>query len=129
MARVLVTWAGGRTATPLETTPAHLVDVARTALAEVAPDAAFVGGTEIYFTEINRTRPEYETWDGLCYSITPQIHAFTDIDVIENLDAQARDRPERPRDRGRQAGCRLADHAAAARQLPRRRRPSPHPAR
>ena len=89
VARVLVTWAGGRTATPLETTPAHLVDVARTALAQVEPDAAFVGGTEIYFTEINRTRPEYETWDGLCYSISPQIHAFTDIDVMENLDAQA----------------------------------------
>jgi D-apionolactonase len=89
VARVLVTWAGGRTATPLETTPARLVDVARAALAPVAPDAAFVGGTEIYFTEINRTRPENETWDGLCYSISPQIHAFTDIDVMENLDAQA----------------------------------------
>ena len=89
VARVVVTWAGGRTATPLETTPAHLVDLARSALAQVAPDAAFVGGTEIYFTEINRTRPEHETWDGLCYSISPQIHAFTDIDVMENLDAQA----------------------------------------
>ena len=89
VARVLVTWAGGRTATPLETTPPHLVDVARTGMANVAPDAAFVGGTEIYFTEINRTRPEHETWDGLCYSISPQIHAFTDIDVMENLDAQA----------------------------------------
>jgi hypothetical protein len=89
VARVLVTYAGGRTATPLETTPAHLVGVAREALSGVAPDAAFVGGTEIYFTEINRTRPEHETWDGICYSISPQIHAFTDIDVMENLDAQA----------------------------------------
>ena len=57
--------------------------------AEALPDAAFVGGTEIYFTEINRTRPEHGTWDGICYSITPQIHAFTDVDVVENLDAQA----------------------------------------
>ena len=90
VARVLVTWAGGRTATPLETTPPHLVDVARTGTGRaLRPDAAFVGGTEIYFTEINRTRPEHETWDGLCYSISPQIHAFTDIDVMENLDAQA----------------------------------------
>ncbi len=54
-----------------------------------APDAEVVGGTEIYFTELNRTRPEAETWDGLCYSLTPQIHAFTDVDVVENLDAQA----------------------------------------
>jgi D-apionolactonase len=89
VARVLVTYAGGRTATPLETTPAHLVDLAREALSGVVSDAAFVGGTEIYFTEINRTRPEHETWEGVCYSISPQIHAFTDIDVMENLDAQA----------------------------------------
>jgi hypothetical protein len=89
VARVLVTYAGGRTATPLETTPAHLVDLARGALADAAPGAAFVGGTEIYFTEINRTRPDHETWDGICYSISPEIHAFTDVDVMENLDAQA----------------------------------------
>ena len=63
--------------------------LARDALAAVAPGAAFVGGTEIYFTELNRTRPELEGWDGVCYSITPQIHAFTDVDMVENLDAQA----------------------------------------
>ena len=87
--RVLVTLAGGRTATPDETTPPHLVDRARQAIVARAPKAAFVGGTEIYFTEINRTRPQHETWDGVCYSISPQIHAFTDTDVMENLDAQA----------------------------------------
>jgi D-apionolactonase len=87
--RVLVTLAGGRTATPEETTPAALVDVVRSGLAAALPGAAFVGGTEMYFTEINRTRPQAATWDGVCFSITPQIHAFTDIDVVENLDAQA----------------------------------------
>lgn len=87
--RVLVTLAGGRTATPEETTPAGLVDLARLALAAVLPEASFVGGTEIYFTEINRTRPDHATWDGVCFSLTPQIHAFTDVDVVENLDAQA----------------------------------------
>jgi D-apionolactonase len=89
VARVLVTYAGGRTATPLETTPPHLVDLAREALVQVAGEAAFVGGTEMYFTEVNRTRPGHDTWDGICYSVSPQIHAFTDIDVMENLDAQA----------------------------------------
>ncbi len=87
--RVLVTLAGCRTATPEETTPAGLVDVARAALGNALPDTLFVGGTEIYFTEINRTRPEHVTWDGICYSLSPQIHAFTDIDVVENIDAQA----------------------------------------
>ena len=87
--RVLVTLAGGRTATPEETTPAGLVDIARAALGDTLPGTSFVGGTEIYFTELNRTRPVHATWDGLCYSLSPQIHAFTDVDVAENLDAQA----------------------------------------
>ena len=87
--RVLVTVAGGRTATPEETTPAALVDLAREALGGSLPDASFSGGTEIYFTELNRTRPDHATWDGVCYSVSPQIHAFTDVDVVESLDAQA----------------------------------------
>ena len=87
--RVLVVNADSRTATVAETTRPALVDAAREALREVAADASFVGGTEIYFTEINRTHPELASWDGVCYSISPQIHAFTDIDVMENLDAQA----------------------------------------
>jgi hypothetical protein len=87
--RVLVILAGGRTSTPDETTPAELVDLARDALASALAGTAFVGGTEMYFTEINRTRPGTATWDGVCFSITPQIHAFTDVDVIENLDAQS----------------------------------------
>ncbi len=87
--RVLVINADSRTATPAETTRAELVGLVRDAVGESLPGAAFVGGTEIYFTEINRTRPEHTTWDGVCYSLTPQVHAFTDLDVIENLDAQA----------------------------------------
>ena len=88
VARVLVTLAGGRTSTPEETTPAELVDLVRAALGPVLAEATFAGGTEMYFTEINRTRPQTATWDGVCFSITPQIHAFTDVDVVENLDAQ-----------------------------------------
>ncbi len=87
--RVLVVNADSRTATPAETTRPGLVAPVRDALTAVAPDAAFVGGTEIYFTELNRTRPALETWDGVCYSLTPQVHAFTDVDIVENLDAQA----------------------------------------
>ncbi|HET9241958.1 MAG TPA: hypothetical protein VFN99_00855, partial [Gaiella sp.] len=89
VAHALVINADSRTATPAETTRAALVDLVRRALAAVAPRALFAGGTEIYFTEINRTRPELASWDALCYSLTPQIHAFTDVDIVENLDAQA----------------------------------------
>jgi len=88
VSRLLVILAGGRTATSEETTPAELVDAVRAALTDAVPEAAFIGGTEMYFTEINRTRPQAATWDGVCFSITPQVHAFTDVDVVENLDAQ-----------------------------------------
>jgi D-apionolactonase len=88
VARVFVINADSATGTPAETTRPHLVDAVRAALAQALPGAPFFGGTEIYFTEINRTRPRFETWDGVCYSLTPQIHAFTDVDVVENLDVQ-----------------------------------------
>ena len=68
-----------------------------------SPDAAFVGGTQFYFTELNRTHPQHREWDGICYSMSPQIHAFTDIDVVENLDAQAETARERACPRGREA--------------------------
>jgi hypothetical protein len=88
--RVLVTVAGARTPPSNEETSApELVELARSALAESVPGAAFVGGTALNFTEINRTRPQSEGWDGICYSISPQIHAFADVDLFENLDAQA----------------------------------------
>lgn len=87
--RVLVINGDSRTATATETTRPELVGLVRDALGATLTSAAFAGGTEIYFTEINRTHPEHRTWDGICYSISPQIHAFTDVDVMENLDAQA----------------------------------------
>jgi hypothetical protein len=87
--RVLVINGDSRTATPAETTRPALVGVVRDALEAALPGALFIGGTEIYFTEVNRSRPDHTAWDGLCFSITPQIHAFTDTDIVENLDAQA----------------------------------------
>ena len=86
---VLVILLGGRTSTQEETTPPELVDLVRRELGGALPGTAVGGGTEIYFTEINRTRPQADAWDSVCFSITPQIHAFTDLDLVENLDAQA----------------------------------------
>ena len=87
--RVLVINADSRTGTPAETTLPELVEAVRAKLGARLPGTVFLGGTEIYFTEINRTRPQVDAWDGLCYSLSPQIHAFADVDVVENLDAQA----------------------------------------
>jgi D-apionolactonase len=86
---LLVILLGGRTGTVEETTPPELVDLVRRDLGGALPATPIGGGTEIYFTEINRTRPQPDRWDSVCFSITPQIHAFTDIDLVENLDAQA----------------------------------------
>jgi hypothetical protein len=47
------------------------------------------GGTNVYFTELNRTRPKPEWLDVACYSINPQVHAFDDRSLVENLEPQA----------------------------------------
>ena len=89
----------------------------------------FAGGTEIYFTDVNRSRPDLSGWDGLCFSITPQIHAFTDTDVVENLDAQGENVRSARAIAGAKAGDRLAHHHAQACQLLCRRRPTADAAR
>src|SRR5262249_30422523 len=88
-AHVLVILAGGATATPDETTPAELVELARSSLRSAAPEALFAGGTDLYFCELNRTRPQAEAMDGGFYALMPQMHAFSDLDIVENLEAQA----------------------------------------
>jgi hypothetical protein len=46
-------------------------------------------GTNNYFTELNRKRPPKNAGDGTCYSINPQVHAFDNATLVENLEAQA----------------------------------------
>ena len=87
--RVLVFVEGAQTATTNETTPGSLVDAVRKQLSAVLPDTPIGGGTDYYFTELNRTRPEVERMDAISYSIIPQVHAFDDISLVETLEAQA----------------------------------------
>ena len=46
-------------------------------------------GTNDYFTELNRARPPRDAGDGTCYSLNPQVHAFDNATLVENLEAQA----------------------------------------
>ena len=85
IARTLVVFAGGQTATPFETTPAELVELVRRHIGQ----GPVAGGTDMNFCEFNRTRPEARAMDAVFYSITPQVHAFDDISVVETLEAQA----------------------------------------
>jgi hypothetical protein len=68
------------------TTSARWLDIAREELDGI--DAPIVVGTNAYFTELNRERPPIEACDGVCYSLTPQVHAFDDASLMETLEAQ-----------------------------------------
>ncbi|MBA3440504.1 MAG: hypothetical protein H0T92_11605 [Pyrinomonadaceae bacterium] len=47
------------------------------------------GGTNRYFTELNRERPVTSLMDFVSYSINPQVHAFDNSTLVENLQSQA----------------------------------------
>jgi hypothetical protein len=53
---------------------------------EVLHDVQIVAGTNAYFTELNRSRPPKGF--PAAYSVNPQVHAFDDRSLMENLEAQ-----------------------------------------
>ena len=65
--------------------PAATFASAASALRVAFPSSAIVTGTDGYFVEINRVRPETGLAGGVCYAATPQVHTFDDIAVMENL--------------------------------------------
>lgn len=56
--------------------------------AAVGPEAFLVVGTNAYFAELNRNRPEGDGWDAACFSVNPQVHAFDDESVMANASGQ-----------------------------------------
>jgi hypothetical protein len=81
---VLPEWSPDR-----RTTPPALVDLVRTALGPAIRGAAFAGGTDADFAELNRDRPVIDAWDAVSYSINPQVHAFDNRSLAETLATQA----------------------------------------
>jgi hypothetical protein len=71
------------------TTPATLARAAREQLAPLLPGVPLIGGTNVYFCDINRDRPDVSSLDGIVYSVNPQIHAFDERSLAEALDGQA----------------------------------------
>jgi hypothetical protein len=50
----------------------------------------FIGtGVNAYFAELNRSRPSVEKADFVSFTICPQVHAFDNASLVENLEAQA----------------------------------------
>lgn len=70
-------------------TPNILLQMARNRLRDCVPGAMFVGGTDQFFTELNRDWSLVSDADGVAYSLNPQVHACDDTSVMENLKGQA----------------------------------------
>ncbi len=52
------------------------------------PGVKIGAGTDFDFAEINRYRFNPDPVDFVLYSICPQVHAFDDLSLVENLEAQ-----------------------------------------
>jgi len=50
------------------------------------PDAKRGGGTFAYYAELNRAKKLYNAVDYLAFSVSPQVHAFDNLSIIENLE-------------------------------------------
>ncbi len=70
-------------------TPASWIKLAREILAPAAPLAKFAAGTDANFAELNRHRPPRDADWLPCCSMNPQIHAFDDLSLVENIAGQA----------------------------------------
>jgi D-apionolactonase len=66
----------------ITTSPAW-VRLARAHLTAYAPEAVFASGTNAYFADLNRARPQTEAPDAIVYSVNPQVHAFDNTSLAE----------------------------------------------
>lgn len=62
--------------------------LATEARAAFGPSARIGGGTDLYFTELNRERPDSTTLDVMTFSLNPQVHATDNQTIVQNLAAQ-----------------------------------------
>jgi D-apionolactonase len=70
------------------TAPDRVVHVREQVLAALG-NVPVGGGTNVYFNELNRNRPDPDGLDVVCFSINPQLHAFDELSLVESLEAQA----------------------------------------
>lgn len=70
-------------------TSSLLVDEVLITLRKLFPGIIIGGGTDAYFAEFNRNRFIAGDLDFVTYAVCPQVHAFDNDSLIENLAAQA----------------------------------------
>lgn len=66
-------------------TSGGLVAAARRAFGD---DARLGGGTNLYFTELNREPPDTSQLEVVAFSLNPQVHASDSATLVQNLAAQ-----------------------------------------
>jgi len=71
-----------------KTTSAGWVKLAREILKKYNTNPPLGGGTNAYFTELNRERPPVQDIECVTYSLNPQVHAFDNASSVETLEAQ-----------------------------------------
>ncbi len=65
------------------TTKRGFLEKVRPVLRATFGKAPIGGGTDHYFTQINRERPPSNSIDFLSFSANPQVHAFDDLSILE----------------------------------------------
>ena len=80
LARVIVT------RTDEETTSPELVEAVPAQLG--LDNVPFIGGTSTSFSELNRNPTERDAYDGIAFSISPEVHAVDERSVRETLEIQ-----------------------------------------
>ncbi len=72
----------------ISSTPNELLEVVVSKLRKTVPEISIGGGTNANFAQVNRARPAMDLVDFIAFSIHPQEHAFDNLTLIENLEAQ-----------------------------------------
>ena len=68
-----------------KTTPIGFIQVAEELLGD---KSKIIGGTDLYFTELNRNQSAVDFVDQVNFSINPQVHSFDDRTLIQNTASQ-----------------------------------------
>jgi D-apionolactonase len=68
-----------------KTTPIGFIQVAEELLGD---KSKIIGGTDLYFTELNRNQGSVDFVDQVNFSINPQVHSFDDRTLIQNTATQ-----------------------------------------
>jgi hypothetical protein len=71
-----------------QTTSQHWEQQVRDRIATHLPGVSIGGGTNLYFAELNASRPNTAGLDAVAYSINPQVHASDEQSLVENIEVQ-----------------------------------------